>query len=734
MALYVDLTQPTGEVSRIELRPGLQRLKVLAGDRFRILDDSGEAPAGLVVRRYDNHLLVDDAGGQIKVELTDYYGRCSVSSPCTLELGRVNERPVEITPATEPIRALTDGSFVLYQGDAATGSLAMPADASADGNGLSGGWLIGGVLGLLAAAGLAAGGGGGGSDSPTAVAPPPPVEGDRTPPAQPQVTSAKELATTRPVMAGTAEASALVRVTFDTDRDGRTDAVFETRAGADGQWRLDLASAQPTSGGLPGGGLPDGSRIAVTVVAIDAGANVSEAQRFDLTVDASAPGAPRITDVRDNAGARTGTIASGGTTDDLTPTLSGTLADPLANGERLVIWRNGAAIDSRPAVSGTQWSFTDAGLVLGQTYHYESRVVDSLGNESAMSNEWQIVTRADPITTAQITTISDNVDRIQGPVAQGATTNDETPTLSGTLSGALQAGESLQIMRNGVATNLRPTVAGTAFSVTDNTINADGSYSYSVRVVGAAGAGEASAARSVVIDTTNTRTATITAVIDDALPSVGTVRDNGTTDDTTPTLRGTVAGGLAAGETLEILRDGKVTGIVTTTGSQGDWTYTDSGLGVAQYKYSVRVIDAAGNVGRDSSDYAIRVVLATRDVGDPDGPIDPAAPTPAPAPAPTPVPSPAPAPTPGPAPAPEPAPAPPSPAPAPTPESAPSPPPPGEGGVTATGTATTLDALTMTSLFASGSANAPPDGVDPVVDGTAPGGTALDRLLEVSPL
>jgi hypothetical protein len=628
---------------------------------------------------------------------------------------------------------LTDGSFVLYQSDGSIGPLAMAADGSADGTGLSGGWLIGGVLGLVAAAGLAAGGGGGeggnGSAPPTAVSSPPPapapVEGDRTPPSQPQVTSAKELATTRPAVTGTAEAAALVRVSFDTDRDGSADAVFETRAGADGQWRLDLASARPASGGLPGGGLPDGSITAVTVVAIDAGANVSEPQHFDLTIDASAPGAPRITAIRDDAGARTGIVASGGATDDLTPIVSGTLADPLANGERLVIWRNGAVIDAHPSVLGTLWSFTDSGLVLGQTYSYETRIVDGLGNESATSNDWQILTRADPLTTAQITSIGDNVDRIQGPVAEGATTNDQTPTISGSLSAALQTGESLQIIRNDVATNLRPTVSGTTFSVTDNTINGDGRYSYSVRVVGAAGAGEASAARSVVVDTTNTRTATITAVIDDSLPSVGTVRDKGTTDDTTPTLRGTVAGGLAAGETLEILRDGKVTGIIATTGSLGDWTYTDSGLGIAQYKYSVRVVDGAGNVGRESSDYTIRVVLATKDVGDPDGPIDPTAPTPAPAPAPSPAPVPAPVPAPGPAP---------GPVPAPAPEPAAAPAPAAEGGAATTATSLIPDTLTVKALFATGAADAPPASPDPVIDPTAPpGGTALDRLLETSP-
>ncbi len=633
MPLFFDLTRPSGDVARIELKPGLQRFRVVPGDRYRILDERGEIPAGLVVRRFENHLLVDDRNATVKVELTDYYGRCGISSPCTLEVGEAGGQPVLVTPATEPIQALTDGSFVLYQGAGAVGPLAAGVGAGA-GEGLSTGWIVGGVVGGLALVGLAAGGGGGGGSDGTAVsasppapvpAPPPvaaptpapvpgpaPTAADTTPPTQPQLTSAKEVGTTRPVLSGTAEAGATVRVSFDTNRDGSSDAIYDTQAGADGQWRIDLTAAKPVSGALPNGALPDVARTAVTVVAIDASANVSEAQRFDLTVSTRAPSAPQITGLRDDSGARVGDIASGGSTDDLTPTLRGTLSQALAPGDRLVVLRDGAPVAAAVAVSALNWQVTDGGLLLGQAYAYEARVVDSLGVNSPSSNGWQVLTRADAVPTAQIVGISDNVARNTGPVADGGLTNDRSPTITGTLSQALGAGESLQVLRNGVATSLRPSVSGTSFSVTDS-LGADGPYTYAVRIVTGAGAGAATGGRSIVVDTAYTKTAGIVAIVDDAAPTIGIISNNGQTNDTSPTLSGVIVGGLAPGETLEILRDNAVVGQIQGSGAS-TWTFSDSGLGADRHAYSVRVVDEAGNVGRESGDYTIRVSVTARDV------------------------------------------------------------------------------------------------------------------------
>jgi hypothetical protein len=77
------------------------------------------------------------------------------------------------------------------------------------------------------------------------------------------------------------------------------------------------------------------------------------------------------------------------------------------------------------------------------------------------------------------------------------------------------------------------------------------------------------------------------------------VRDGGTTNDPTPTLAGGFSGPLAPGEELQILRDATVVGTPTQTSSTS-WSFTDNLPGNGDYDYTVRVVDAAGNVGRAS--------------------------------------------------------------------------------------------------------------------------------------
>lgn len=625
MALFFDLTQPSGDVSRIELTPGIQRLRVIAGDRYRIIDDQGNPPPGLMVRRYDNHLLIDHAQSDVQVELTDYYGRCSVSTPCVLEVSDGAGAVVEISPASEPIRALTDGSFVLYQGGADASPLsplAAPSDGAPAEWGAGNGWMIGGgLLGLAAVAGLA--GGGGSSNPPTAIGespvqPPAPTPGpapapapDTTPPGAPEVTSGTVSNHARPVIVGKAEAGSTVRASIDIGQNGTADLVYETRADANGDFLLDLATATPTSGRLPASGLPDG-QVAVTVVAIDASNNASQPYVFPLQISATAPSTPSITGVVDDVGARTGAVTNGGTTDDLTPTVSGRLADPLEAGSRIVVLRNGVEIAVTPTVNGTNWTFQDSGLQMGQTYVYEVRVINAVGNASEISNGWQIHTRADPAPTVEIARIVDNAAPQTGNVANGAATNDRTPTIHGTISEPLGAGQTIQVLRNGTVTTLRPTVSGTTFTVTD-TLTQDGNYSYTVRVVDNGTAGPASAPHVIVLDTANTTRVVVETVVDNQAPVTGVIQHNGATDDRTPTVTGSLSAPLGAGEVIEILRNGRVVGTVEAAPG-GRWSYEDSGLAVATYSYTARVVDAAGNVGPAGNTYVIRVVVSQREV------------------------------------------------------------------------------------------------------------------------
>ena len=501
MTLYFELTSAQGTPARLALQPGMQRIKAAIGDRYRIYDDAtGKTPPDIVVKRLDSHMIIEGLPNDAQVELTDFYARCGVSSPCTFVVdsnAAFASGPIEISPASPPLQALTDGSFVLYP----SGYSGVPAIAVADGEGISRGaaYAVGGLalVGLAAAGG--GGGGGGDAGAPVAATPPAPTPApapmDNVPPDQPVVTSEKTSDTRTPIVAGSAEAGATVKLDMDFDRDGAIDASYTTVADAGGQWQIDLATQAPASGGLPGAGLPDSSPTLMTVTAIDASQNQSSAIQFEWLVDL-VPVAS-ITAVTDNAAPRTGNVANGAATNDSTPTISGTLSSPLESGETLQVLRNGAAVTAAVAVDGDTWRVTDTRL-------------------------------------------------------------------------------------------------------------ADGNYTYTVRVSDAQGAGPTSAGYSITVDTVNNKTASITSVTDNVSPGLGTIPDNGITNDPSPTLDGRLSAALAADEELQILRDDTLIGTAANVTGR-DWNFTDSGLDEGNYGYTVRIVDGAGNLGRESSSYDLRV-------------------------------------------------------------------------------------------------------------------------------
>ncbi len=609
MTIYFEITSAQGVPARIALHPGVQKIRAAIGDQYRIYDEAtGKSPPGIVVKRFDSHMVIEGLPGDAQVELTDFYARCGVSSPCTFIVepdAFFSAGAVPISPASPPLQALTDGSFVMYPRDYS----GAPALAVADGEGFSGTtmYAVGGLS--IAALAAAAGGGGGGGGGPAAVSPSPqpvpPDPGDKTPPDEPVVTSEKTAATRTPVIEGQAEAGATVRLDIDTDRDGRPEASYATVAGSDGRWSVDLASATPTAGGLPAQGLPDGSVSLVTVTAIDASQNQSATTLFELAVDARAPAAPRITAVVDDVPGYVGVVPDDGRTNDRAPQVQGRLGEPLAEGERLEVMRDGTVLGG-VVVEGLAWRVDDAGLAFGNDYTYVARVVDSAGR-AGESEGYRIVVAPGTGNQATVTGVTDDVPARTGNVANGGVTNDATPTIVGRLAAPLVAGEELQVLRNGAPVSGRVVVDGDTWRVTDGRV-ADGSHVYTARVVDAEGAGESSAGYRITVDTVNSKTASIASITDDVQPGTGIVRDGGTTNDPSPTLRGSLSAPLAAGEELQVLRDDAViSSSPSVTGTS--WVFTDSGLANGNYDYTVRVVDAAGNIGRESQVYDLRVSL-----------------------------------------------------------------------------------------------------------------------------
>ncbi|WP_354410998.1 Ig-like domain-containing protein [Variovorax atrisoli] len=350
----------------------------------------------------------------------------------------------------------------------------------------------------------------------------------------------------------------------------------------------------------------------LTASSVDAAGNEGpQSVATAFTIDTIAPSqSTTIVSIKDDQGALQGTVADGGFTDDVAPQLAGTLSAPLQAGEKVVVLRDGAVIGTATMTDATHWTFDDAGLSDGRTYAYTARVEDAGGNRGAISGSYAItIDTSVPAQKAAISTVFDNVEPVQGDVANGGTTNDSQPELRGTITGSLAANEFVAVYRDGVKIGTA-SISGTSWSYTDTSGLANAaSYSYTVRVEDAAGNGGAASSPYVITLKLSgpATTAAITGVNDDVDPQQGDVPNNGYTNDTAPQVSGTISAALQAGEKVVVLRDGKEVGFATMTDAT-HWTYADSGLSNGSaYVYTARVQDAASNPGAESNAHAIRI-------------------------------------------------------------------------------------------------------------------------------
>ena len=350
----------------------------------------------------------------------------------------------------------------------------------------------------------------------------------------------------------------------------------------------------------------------VQVRQIDAAGNSSLALTSfpAFTVDTIAPNTTAtITAVNDNLGVIKGNLADGAFTDDTTPTISGTISAAPAFGETLRIF-NGDTFLGIATVNYTAktWSFTPSTPLDNGFYAVSARVSDAAGNLGIASASFSFsIDTSAPAVTAEITTVNDNVGLIQGNLAASAFTDDTTPTISGSISAALASGESLRISNGatflGLAAvdNATLTWAFTPTTALPNTTNT--LYGISALVADAAGnLGSISATRSFRLDTTApSTTAAITAVNDNFGLIRGNLADGAFTDDTTPTLSGTISAAPAFGETLRIFNGDTFLGIATVNYTAKTWSFTPSTpLDNGFYAVSARVADVAGNLGAAS--------------------------------------------------------------------------------------------------------------------------------------
>ena len=108
-----------------------------------------------------------------------------------------------------------------------------------------------------------------------------------------------------------------------------------------------------------------------------------------LSLDHTPPTAvAAISDAFDDAGAVTGAVAAGESTDDVSPQIRGTVSASLAADESVMVSRDGAFI-GKATVNGTNWTFQDANVTSG-SHTWTATVADLAGNASAASSPFSL--------------------------------------------------------------------------------------------------------------------------------------------------------------------------------------------------------------------------------------------------------------------------------------------------------------------------------------------------------
>ena len=336
----------------------------------------------------------------------------------------------------------------------------------------------------------------------------------------------------------------------------------------------------------------------LSATARDAAGNTSAAGTRAITVDTVAPAAPVIaavaTDNLINASEQSASISG-------TAEANATIALSL-----------GGNIRNVSADGSGNWSYTliAADLTgMGQGAETLSATArDAAGNTGAAGTRAITVDTVAPAATASITGADDNVPAVPVTnIAPGDTTNDNTPTLKGTLTGSLGAGEVVALY-DGATLLGNASVTGTNWSLTTPGL-ANSAHSFSARVEDAAGnQGTASAAYAFTVDAAvPTATATLTGADDNIAPITGNVASGGSSNDTTLGLSGAIVGTLGAGDIVRIYDGASLLGNANVSGAT--WSFATAALSEGAHSFTALVENAGGNQGATSGAYAVTVDL-----------------------------------------------------------------------------------------------------------------------------
>jgi len=305
-----------------------------------------------------------------------------------------------------------------------------------------------------------------------------------------------------------------------------------------------------------------------------------------------------ISSVADDYGNETGAVTTGTSTDDVTPTLAGTISSSLATGQQVSVY-DGSTYLGSATVSGTSWSFIPStALAVGS--HSLTAKVENLATKLASSSSSAFVVNVESLTFTGFasSTVSSGV--------VSTISSYTKPTLSGSLGYATLGTNERLAVYDGSTYLGNATISGSGssatWSYTPTTALSNGSHTLKVRIEDSTSQTvRLSATAAVVIDATAaSQTTTLDSVTAHLTGgNIFAMTSGGKSADAVPTLSGTISAALSSGQKVAIY-DG-VTRIGYAIVSNQSWTYTPTAQGVGTHSYTARVESADGALTGTSS-------------------------------------------------------------------------------------------------------------------------------------
>lgn len=374
----------------------------------------------------------------------------------------------------------------------------------------------------------------------------------------------------RPTFLGTAPAGSTVKL-YDTGGL----LIGSTIADSKGAWTITT------------GKLADGAH-SVTATATNALGVVSDpTAAWNFSVDTVPPSKPSIEQITGDEGL----IARGGSTADLTPTLSG----KAEAGSTVTLYDNGARLGEVTADNAGHWTYTRM-PPLGEGAHvFAVEATDKAGNTSVKSDGYGITLDASPNVerVVAITGVLDNVGEVTGNIAFGHETDDPRPVISGTGP----AGDTVTAYTHDAAGS---------HEIGRTTVQADGTWTMQpalpllagLNVLSAVGVGqdgnptEPSGNYEIMVMGCDLPVpVVIVSVHDDIGPYTGYLQKGDVTDDNQPTFSGTAQ----PGSTVN-LYDGETPIGSGITDDVGNWTITTDKLADGLHHVTATATNSVGVV------------------------------------------------------------------------------------------------------------------------------------------